>query len=699
MTLDKNYFFNNRVAISMLVLALIANLVTTFSIKEALAADAVYSSASTYGSGTLPLTDNFNDNLINSYLWPTVGSSATTISETGGRIEITPLANTVGYASIGSRQVNFTNGTFEFDFVQTLGGPSGSGYNDQGLEIRLDSNNRILLSKGGGNGSQGSVAVVTGGVSNQSVFTDSTASQKYRVRMSGTTANFERWNGSSWTLFGIKTVSWNLSSITIALYAGYWGTGNANTQKGVFDNVVSSGITFGSNTATDADGNIYSTGTFTGTFDADPGAGTFNLVSAGGDDIYVRKLDSGGNFVWAKQFGSTGVDQGHYISIDGSDNIDVIGTFSGTVDFDPGAGTNNLTSATTDIFALELSQVSEATVTTSAASSVSETTTTFNGNVTSTGGLSVTERGFQYGLTTSYGTSSSDTGTFGTGTFNKAITGLTCNTIYHFRAFAINSQGTSYGSDLTFATSACPVFAPTVTTDAATNIVENSVTIAGNVTDTGGSDILDRGFDYGLTTTYTDVVGIVGSAGTGAFSADIENLECGTLYHFRAYAVNLQGTSYGSDNTFTTSTCPSTTTTGSVVQRVNDYSNFVGLQFPANYVPISASVGTPSNTTNPNTSQPLLTNNFQFLRNLDLGSVGEDVKKLQQFLNLNSFFVAQTGVGSVGQETAYFGALTKQAVKKFQEAFTQAILAPANLNVGTGFFGPSTRSFVNNLIH
>ena len=55
--------------------------------------------------------------------------------------------------------------------------------------------------------------------------------------------------------------------------------------------------------ATDAAGNVFTTGRFEGTVDFDPGAGTFNLISAGNDDIFFSKLDASGNLVWAKRLG------------------------------------------------------------------------------------------------------------------------------------------------------------------------------------------------------------------------------------------------------------------------------------------------------------------------------------------------------------------------------------------------------------
>ena len=100
--------------------------------------------------------------------------------------------------------------------------------------------------------------------------------------------------------------------------------------------------------ALDAAGNVYTTGQFRGTIDADPGPGTFNLTSGAGLDAYVSKLNSSGSFVWAADIlrggpGST-LQKSSGIAVDGSGNIYTSGLFNGTYDFDPGAGTYSLTS-------------------------------------------------------------------------------------------------------------------------------------------------------------------------------------------------------------------------------------------------------------------------------------------------------------------------------------------------------------------
>jgi len=80
-------------------------------------------------------------------------------------------------------------------------------------------------------------------------------------------------------------------------------------------------------------------------------------------------------------------------------------------------------------------------------------------------------------------------------------------------------------------------------------------------------------------------------------------------------------------------------------------------------------------------------------RNLSLGSVGEDVRQLQIFLNQNEFTVSESGPGSFGNESTYFGNKTKSAVIEFQNQFADQILVPVGLTRGTGFFGGSSRAF------
>ena len=210
--------------------------------------------------------------------------------------------------------------------------------------------------------------------------------------------------------------------------------------------------------------------------------------------------------------------------------------------------------ATTWTDAIGFSGVVTAPVVTSvAATGITSTTAICGGNVTSDGGAAITERGICYGITadpTIAGTKVVVAGT--NGAFTGNVGGLTANTAYHYRAYATNSAGTSYGNDLTFTTASGAV-APVVSTGAVSAITSSTATVAGDVSNDGGSTITERGICWSTTanpTTANTKVAVSGT--TGVFSGNLTGLTGSTVYYARAYAINTIGTSYGSDINFTT---------------------------------------------------------------------------------------------------------------------------------------------------
>lgn len=87
-----------------------------------------------------------------------------------------------------------------------------------------------------------------------------------------------------------------------------------------------------------------------------------------------------------------------------------------------------------------------------------------------------------------------------------------------------------------------------------------------------------------------------------------------------------------------------------------------------------------------------------FLRDLRQGSRGDDVKKLQEYLNSHGTPIANSGPGSSGNETTYYGPATRAAIARFQESHTKEILFSLNLTKGTGNFYASTRAFINSFL-
>ncbi len=273
------------------------------------------------------------------------------------------------------------------------------------------------------------------------------------------------------------------------------------------------------------------------------------------------------------------------------------------------------------------------------------TTASSGGNIASDGGAAVTARGVCWATTTNPTTANNTTsdGT-GIGTFTSEITGLTPGTIYYVRAYATNSEGTSYSGAFTFLTNTAPSIAtqpanqsttigqtatfsvvasgtpaptyqwrkngvnisgatsstynktnvqisdngavftvvvtnsagsvtsagaslsvaigpPMVTTTAVSGITTTSATGGGNVTSDGGTAVTARGVCWATTTNPTTANSLTSDGtGTGSFTSAITGLTPGTLYYVRSYATNSEGTSYGSQVSFTAHIAPSITT-------------------------------------------------------------------------------------------------------------------------------------------
>jgi len=106
--------------------------------------------------------------------------------------------------------------------------------------------------------------------------------------------------------------------------------------------------------ATDTSGNVVSGGEFGGSIDFRPGTYSYRLTSAGQNDGYVWKLNSGGWFLWARRIGGSLGDAVNDVAVDAAGNVYATGYFSGTADFDPGTGVTSFTATWKDAFVWKL---------------------------------------------------------------------------------------------------------------------------------------------------------------------------------------------------------------------------------------------------------------------------------------------------------------------------------------------------------
>lgn len=205
------------------------------------------------------------------------------------------------------------------------------------------------------------------------------------------------------------------------------------------------------------------------------------------------------------------------------------------------------------------------TVTTYNVSDVTPTTAMCGGTVTVPSGNTypVTARGVCWSTEhnpTTTGSHTSDGN--GAGSFTSYITGLIVNTNYYVRAYATNEIGTFYGEEVNFNTT---MGLATVTTKDITDIHPLSATSGGIVTSDNGFNVTARGICWSVVQNPTiDDSHTTNGFGTGEFNSLMENLQNSTTYHVRAYATNANGTAYGEDKSFTTTSGAITVTTNSV---------------------------------------------------------------------------------------------------------------------------------------
>jgi uncharacterized protein (TIGR02145 family) len=195
-----------------------------------------------------------------------------------------------------------------------------------------------------------------------------------------------------------------------------------------------------------------------------------------------------------------------------------------------------------------------ATLTTTAATSVTSISVVTGGNITAEGGTPVTARGICWS-TSPNPTIANDTtrNGAGAGLFTSNISNLLGSTTYYIRAYAINTTGVGYGNQVTFTTLA-PV-PPNLSTTAISAVTSVSAATGGSIINNGGAPITARGVVWDTLTNplITKNKSINGSI-NNIFLDTIRGLAGSRVYYVRSYATNSAGTAYGNEVSFTTLT-------------------------------------------------------------------------------------------------------------------------------------------------
>jgi phosphodiesterase/alkaline phosphatase D-like protein len=185
------------------------------------------------------------------------------------------------------------------------------------------------------------------------------------------------------------------------------------------------------------------------------------------------------------------------------------------------------------------------------ATEINTNSTVLNGNLAAMGTAASIMISFEYGLTTSYGQSTSGQSVNNPGLVSTSLSGLSPGTIYHFRIKADGAnQGVAYGWDQTFTTSTAP---PQVETRPVYSISSGAVNLFGYLSSMGTATSVDVYFEYGQNTSYGNITLTQTLIQNGAFSLNITGLAPGHIYHFRARANGgMHGSTFGADKVFTT---------------------------------------------------------------------------------------------------------------------------------------------------
>ena len=197
-------------------------------------------------------------------------------------------------------------------------------------------------------------------------------------------------------------------------------------------------------------------------------------------------------------------------------------------------------------------------VTTTTPTNVTTSSATVGGTVLEDAGYTITERGICWSntgtpsISGSHRAAGSNTGSF---TMNLTSADIPSGE-YQYCAYAINSEGVYYGLTKTVQILAAPSVTTGSTSDISTS--PNTITLQGTVTADGGDPATTRGICWSTSANPTTSDNSTQASGTGKgdFSVTISSgLASATEYHYRAWAHNDRGTTYGEDKTFKVDPC------------------------------------------------------------------------------------------------------------------------------------------------
>lgn len=186
---------------------------------------------------------------------------------------------------------------------------------------------------------------------------------------------------------------------------------------------------------------------------------------------------------------------------------------------------------------------------------LTSTSATLNGNLINQGNPLISEKGFLFSTnpTFNYSTAQEIIQVLGTdiGNFSYQKTGLTSNTTYYYRSYTMNEQGTILGDIISFTTPISSLVLPQILTLSPVIIDQSTATFLGEIISYGSEGISSIGFDLRKFSEITFTSHAINPV-TDTFSLTLNNLDPGTTYIVRAYAVTASGKTFGETKNFIT---------------------------------------------------------------------------------------------------------------------------------------------------